>query len=271
MVVPDTRTTNERTTSMTINRKLLGAAAFSLALAGGGAAGAVLGTPSISGAQDDSSETTTEDRPGRFGHRGEGLATAAEVLGMSEEDLRAALAEGSSIAEVAEEQGVDLQSVIDALVANATERLDELEAALPERMTELVNRTDWGQHERPGRGHHGPPLTLESAAETIGITADELRTALRDGSTVAEVAEANDVDAQTVIDALVADATTRIDAAVAAGDLDAERAEAMKAALPERITALVNGEGPGPRAGGPQGRHGGGPAFEDTAEADQAA
>ena len=37
---------------MPTNRKLLGAAAFSLALAGGGVAGAVLGTPNPSGAQD---------------------------------------------------------------------------------------------------------------------------------------------------------------------------------------------------------------------------
>src|SRR5688572_18945847 len=37
---------------MPMNRKLLGAAAFSLALAGGGAAGAMLGTPSLTLAQD---------------------------------------------------------------------------------------------------------------------------------------------------------------------------------------------------------------------------
>ena len=34
-------------------RNLIGAAAFSVALAGGGLAGAMLGTPGVSGAQDD--------------------------------------------------------------------------------------------------------------------------------------------------------------------------------------------------------------------------
>lgn len=235
------------------NRKLLGAAAFSLALAGGGVAGALLGTPSLSGAQDDTDDppalVSEDGHRGPFGHRGEALATAAEALGISEDELRAALADGQSIAQVAEQQGVEVQTVIDALVANATERLDEIEAALPEHMTDLVNRTGWGDHDGrgPGEGRHARRLLgLETAADAIGISEDELRTALRDGSTLAEVAEANDVDVQTVIDALVAEATDRIDQAVGDGRLDEARAEEIKADLTERITARVNGEAPEP-------------------------
>ena len=48
---------------MSSNRKIIGAAAFSLALAGGAAAGALLGNPNLSGAQDGSDETTTEEGP----------------------------------------------------------------------------------------------------------------------------------------------------------------------------------------------------------------
>jgi uncharacterized protein YidB (DUF937 family) len=254
---------------MTPNRKLLGAAAFSLALAGGGVAGAVLGTPTLSGAQDETDETTsTADMP-RFEHRGDGLAAAAEALGISEDDLRAALADGQSIAQVAEEQGVDVQTVVDALVADATARLDELEASLPERMADLVNRTDWGEHRA---GHpFARMLGLETAADAIGISTDDLRTALQDGSTIAEVAAANDVEVQTVIDALVAEATTHIDEAVADGRLDADRAETMKANLEERITARVNGEDVGPGEGvGPGGGfgHRGGPWGEMPADDD---
>ncbi|MET0728944.1 MAG: hypothetical protein ABWZ76_11675 [Acidimicrobiales bacterium] len=146
---------------MPLNRKLLGAAAFTLALAGGGAAGAVLGAPNLSGAQDDTTSTTVDDsstdRPGAgrlFQHRGERLAVVAEALGLSEEDLRSALEEGSSIAQVAEAQGVDVQTVIDALVEQGLERLAELEESLPERVTELVNREGWGERfERLRDGH----------------------------------------------------------------------------------------------------------------------
>lgn len=139
---------------MTRHRKIIGAAAFSLALAAGGTAGAVLGTPNLSGAQDEPDSTTTtsaaEIRMHRLPHRGAGLDAAAEALGMTKAELLTALEDGKSIAQVAEDQGVEVQTVVDALVADATARLEQLEASLPDRMTDVVNRTDWGQHRRPG-------------------------------------------------------------------------------------------------------------------------
>jgi hypothetical protein len=125
---------NDKEHEMPSNRKLLGAAAFSLALAGGGVAGALLGTPSSSGAQDGIEDTAADEGAGRFEHRGELLTTAAETLGVSEDDLRAALEDGQSIAAVAEAEGVDVQVVIDALVANGTERLEAAIDELPARM-----------------------------------------------------------------------------------------------------------------------------------------
>lgn len=232
---------------MTPTRKLLGAAAFSLALAGGGIAGALLGTPTLTSAQDAGveSEVASDSRPGHREHRGQSLAVAAEALGLTVDELKAELRDGKSIAEVAEANDVDLDTVIDALVADGMARLQEAEEALPERVTEMVNRTGWGEG-RPDRpGHHGAKLHgLKTAAEAIGITPGELKTALQDGQTIAEVAEANDVDVSTVIDALLSEASARLDQAVEDGKLTEERATAMKETLTERITAFVNGEGP---------------------------
>jgi hypothetical protein len=251
---------------MPTNRKLLGAAAFSLALAGGGVAGALLGTPGPSGAQDGSTDTTErtttgDAQRGPWAHRGESLATAAEAIGISEEELRAALDDGQSIAQVAEANDVDVQTVIDALVANATQRLEAAIDELPERMAEVVERE--GLPDRGGRGgpggpggpHGGRGEGLEATAEAIGITADELRTALMDGQSIAQVAEANDVDVQTVIDALVARADERLDEAVENGRLTEAQASERAAELEERITAHVNGERPA-----------GGPAEDDASE-----
>ena len=243
---------------MPTNRKLLGAAAFSLALAGGGVAGALLGTPNLSTAQDgteDSTDETTAEagRPGPGGHRGVGLATAAEALGISQEDLRTALEGGQSIAQVAEAEGVEVQTIIEALVADATTRLEEAITNLPDRMTELVNREglpDRDGPRGPGGHHGGRGLGLEAAADAIGITDEELRTELRGGPSIADVAATHDVDVQTVIDALVAEAATHIDDAVADGRLTEAEATERTADLAERTTAHVNGERP---AGGPLG------------------
>ncbi len=253
------------------DKKLLTAATLTAALAVGGGVGAVLGQPLISSAQQSDDSTTTTEVPAdeqvREHRDRPGLEAAAEALGISEDDLRAALEDDTTIADVAAERGVDLQTVIDAMVADATERIDERAAQakedLPERITDLVNG------ELPERhGHRGGLRAgLEAAAEALGVSVEDLRTALREeDKTIADVAEEKGVDLQTVIDAMVAEATTRIDERVADGDLDADRAAELKEDLPDRITSLVNGEGPGPGGPGfgPGGRGGpGGFGFGD--------
>jgi hypothetical protein len=141
-------------------RTLIGAAAFSAALAGGGLAGAMLGTPGVSGAQDDTTSTTTADagdsaRPHRPHPRLQALQAAAEALGMTPAELRAELEAGKSIADVAEEKGVDKQVVVDAIVADGTERLERAIEELPTRAAEVVDRDGLPERPRAGRGH-GP-------------------------------------------------------------------------------------------------------------------
>jgi uncharacterized protein YidB (DUF937 family) len=196
---------------------------------------------------------------GGFGHRGgfpfAGTSAAAEALGMTAADLRAELRDVKTIAQVAEERGVELQAVVDAMVADATERIDERAADakedLPDRIADIVNG-EVPDHPGPGP-HGGARFGLEAAAEALGISADDLRDSLQDDKTIADVAGERGVDVQTVIDAMVADATERIDQRVADGDLDADRAASLKEDLPDRITDVVNGEA-GPRFGhGPGG------------------
>ncbi|HEX2038817.1 MAG TPA: hypothetical protein VHF47_03680, partial [Acidimicrobiales bacterium] len=109
------------------------------------------------------------------------------------------------------------------------------------------------QHEgekRPGgchRGHHRK-AGLDVAANTIGVSLEELRTALRDGRSIAQVAQSKDVDPQKVIDAMVADAKEHLADAVESGRLTQAQADEKAERLTERITDLVNRTG-GPRGG----------------------
>src|SRR3954466_3039084 len=64
--------------------------------------------------------------------------------------------------------------------------------------------------------------------KTIGIDRATLRQGLRSGQTIAQIATANGVEPQTVIDALVTAANHRIDKAVAHGRITAERAANIK-------------------------------------------
>lgn len=84
---------------------------------------------------------------------------------------------------------------------------------------------------------------VRTAAEAIGISREDLATALRAGSSIADVAREHGVDPAKVTDALVKEATDRIEAAVEAGRLDEERAARIEARLPEAMKKLVERKG----------------------------
>ncbi|HET7235968.1 MAG TPA: hypothetical protein VFK59_05995 [Actinomycetota bacterium] len=99
------------------------------------------------------------------------------------------------------------------------------------------------------------------AAEAIGIPPGDLLYAMRDGSTIAEVAESEGVGVQTVIAAIVASMQDRLDAAVEEGFVSQELADELAGGLEDRATSIVNGEFPfhgGGPMGGPFGGHGSG-------------
>jgi polyhydroxyalkanoate synthesis regulator phasin len=140
-------------------------------------------TDALSGLVDDGSLTQEQadevaatlgeaglgGRGGPGGHPGRGpdLATAAEALGMSEEDLRTALqADDATLAGIAEDQGVAVGTLVQALVAAEQERIaeavadgrlsqeeaDERLADLEQRVTERVE----SEVERAGSPGRGP-------------------------------------------------------------------------------------------------------------------
>jgi len=107
-----------------------------------------------------------------------------------------------------------------------------------------------------GGGHRGGGFDLSAAATALGMTEDELRTALEtDGTTLADVAGEQDVEVDALVDALVTAQQERIAAAVEDGRLTQEQADERLADLEERVTERVNSETPadGGRGHGPRG------------------
>ena len=163
-------------------------------------AGAAFG-PSIAGAQtaDESTDTTTETtedttRQGRGGHGNKGAAVA-EILGLTQDEVRTALSEGQTVADLAEAQGIEIQSVIDAIIADMTEHIDEHVAdghltaeeaaeklvSAEERVTERVNTV-----RVPGERMEERKAAL---AEQLGMTVEELEAAKADGTSIRDLAE----------------------------------------------------------------------------------
>jgi hypothetical protein len=81
---------------------------------------------------------------------------------------------------------------------------------------------------------------VKIVADTLGVSRQELRDALKGGQTINEYATSLGKDPQTVVDALTNAANTKLDQLVADGRISQERADKVKSSLPARIDKLMN-------------------------------
>ncbi len=220
----------------------------------------------IISAQDDDSNKRKRGRLG-FDHA---KTIVLDATGLEGDALLEALKAGSTLAELIEANGGDIDSVIADLVAQATaainanvaQRLESLEAEITER----VNSSSMGFADGKGRrGRPGRPMPrggfglwgmgdASIVLDATGLDAAGLLEALKAGSTLAELIEANGGDVDSVIADLVAQATAAINANVA------QRLENLEAEITERVNSssmgFADGKGRRGRPGWPMPRGG---------------
>ncbi len=107
--------------------------------------------------------------------------------------------------------------------------------------TDVPDSADEVDGQRDGRRGHRGGCDLDEAAAAIGIDEEALRSALDSGDTIAEVAEANGVAVDAVIDAMVDAKAERINDKVTEGRITQEEADDKLAQLEDRISDRVNG------------------------------
>ena len=240
----------------------------------------MLGLAGVAMAQSTGDPTTTpptETQPlrgeGGFHHGGHGILGMAAIIresGLGASIFREGFEAGNTPAEILEANGLDPEEVKSSILAALEEKLatavaneritqdraDEMLANAGEKLDTLMNTVpDTGS--RPFRA-----TPFLNVAEFLGIERSELIQSLRDGMTLAEIADANGSSGQALIDHFVAEANDRIDQALADGKIDEARAAELRAAAETRITEMVNntgeripGEGRPHRRGGPFGGH----------------
>jgi len=111
----------------------------------------------------------------------------------------------------------------------------------------------------PGDGHGGPHLgqvELEAAAKALGMTTDELMTALKSGKTLEQIATDKKVDIQKVKDAIqtahVTEMRTHIQQALKDGKITQANADWLLEGLDKGYIGVPGAFG----FGGPHGGHG---------------
>lgn len=211
-------------------------------LLGGTAVGLVFGVPGLTSAADapatisavaeQASEPTTEPAT----ESTEPTTDSAEPAGPTDEADRP-------------DRTAHLRERLQPLVDDGTitaEQADAVAAQLAESGPRLGDLRE-GRGPGGGFGGHGPGLfgrgagvVSEAVTDLLGLDVDELRTQLREGSTLAEIATAQGIDPQTVIDELVGEVQERLDTAVENGRLDQAEADEKLADAETWITEAVN-------------------------------
>lgn len=208
--------TNESSTKRSGRRGLtIGVAGGLLA---GTAAGLVFGVPGLTSASSDSG------------------VTAALVQRVDDTD--------QAPADAPPEMGSRLREALQPLVDDSTITAEQADAVVTQLMENRPDRGEFGEGDGRG-GHRGPGMfgrgvASEALTDLLGIDAQELRQQLHDGATLAEIATAQGVEPQAVIDELVGEVEERLTNAVENGRIDQAEADEKLAEATTRITDMVN-------------------------------
>ncbi len=194
-------------------------------LLAGTAAGLVFGVPGLSSAASDT--------------------TPAVVVQQTDETDPAT----TDPSDEAPEMGTRLRETLQQLVDDGTITAEQADAVTAHLVENRPERGEGGFGGGPGGhrggpggmfGRGGPGMGSEALTELLGLTAEEIHTQLHDGSTLAEIATAQGVEVQAVVDALIAELDTRLDEAVADGRIDQAEADEKLAEAETKITDRVN-------------------------------
>ena len=215
-------------------RLIAGAAAVAL-LAGGGAAYASGGSHSA----------------GKAGGKGAVISAVTGYLGLSAKQLRADLAAGQTLAQIATAQGKTVSGLEQKIESAVKSRLDRAVSAgkitsgqeqmilsrLQSRLDTLVTT------EHPGRLLHRGRIVrgiFRVAAGYLGLTGAQMKADLKAGQTLAQIAVAQGKTVAGVEQAITNAVKTRLDRAVGAGKITSQQEQQILNRLSSRLNTLVN-------------------------------
>ena len=160
---------------------------------------------------------------------------------------------GSTSATATDRAAARLAAIKDALKGLVTD--GTITQAQADKVATTLSQADMPFGRGPG-GPGGPgrggPLSPEATAKVLGITVDELRTAMMSGKTLTQVAAAQGISKADLISKLVTAAKTQLAADLKAGKITQAQYDACVADLQAHITERVDQVGPGrPGPGGP--------------------
>jgi polyhydroxyalkanoate synthesis regulator phasin len=161
------------------------------------------------------------------------LAGGAGALAFAPGFAGAQVSNGAAAADPADPKatGGPVKSVLDGLVADGTLTQAQADTVLSRLKDVLPGHK--------GRPHAALAAAGADVASYLGLSAQEIRTALKGGKTLADLATQQGKSVDGLVGVIVAAETKAIDTAVTNGRLTADRAAALKGKLAERTKNFV--------------------------------
>jgi uncharacterized protein YidB (DUF937 family) len=150
----------------------------------------------------------------------------------------------AATSEAANQRLTDIKSALKGLVSDGT---------LTQAQADKVATTLDSALPKGGRGMRGGHGLLEDASSILGMTVEQIRTAMGTTKSLAQVAQTKGISRATLIDKLVAKINERLAAEVKAGEMTQAQADERKANAKAKVTEAVD------HVGAPSGRGHGGP------------
>jgi hypothetical protein len=192
------------------------------------------------------------------------IAVAAGILGVGVATAGAVTVPAVAASVTGQPSPADVSSRVDAVRKALQGLVDDktLTDQQADKVADTLGKSDGLRGPGPGPGGRhgfglgiGGPEATDTLAKALGMSADDVRTALRNGTTIADLAKKQGKDVSAVESALVAAAKARLAEAVKAGRLTQAQADEIQGKLAGAIKQFVeNGRPAGPRGFGP--RHG---------------
>jgi hypothetical protein len=195
-------------------------------------------------------------KEGEFGKRG--AVVGQDVLDLLKLDAaayKAKLAEGKTLAQIADAQGVTRDALKKALTDSFNKQMDQRKKTFADNLDKMIDAKPGA---RPDK--HFGFQNLAAATQILNMTDAELKAATASGKSIADIAKEKNVDVQKVIDAEKAAITDAINQAVKDGKItqaEADKRLADAAAQADRIVNEKEGQeghgfGGGKHRGGSQ-------------------
>ncbi|MGC5326158.1 hypothetical protein [Brevibacillus sp. SYSU BS000544] len=195
-------------------------------------------------------------------HHGKGMAPwenqeLLTLLSLDATALQTEFQAGKSLADIAKAKGVAVEKVVELLVKQHEAQLEtavkdgkltqeqatQMKEKMTERITDMVNNTHPKGFKDVKMWGHGFKDNKE-LFDLLKLDAEKLQTELKAGKSLAEIAKAQGIAVEKVVELLVKQHEAQLETAVKDGKLTQEQATKMKEKMTERVTSMVNNTHP---------------------------